>query len=429
MLAPFALGLGALVFVPGCQTTEAPRGKEIGELVRQGRYDEALRLAEKLVESHPDDEYAQMLFRDTQVHQLLDRCRELVFDGRSEEGLEALVAANEIDPTNPLVHSWVQKIRIQLAEDWLNSASELRNADRLEEARMAYEASLAYVPPAGDRAGILETEAKLGLARVLLLQNYRAGLSKSRFDQGLRSFHDYLLHQARHSFSASETYDPENDRALARGEQVDVLLAEERLALALAFEEEGLYFAARNEFRLVLLVDPESLVAKEGLDRMDREVRVTRSLDQVEMEIRRGSIERAGQILNETASLTEAQRDAIQRLQGKIEDARLQGLYIEARSFENDFRYPEAIAAYDRLLEIAPYYEDAISRRKTLVEWTELAEEYYAKALDAENDEEAEDYLRRIELLWPEYRDVGQRLDEIAARRGDGGQAEQQGGQ
>ena len=52
------------------------------------------------------------------------------------------------------------------------------------------------------------------------------------------------------------------------------------------------------------------------------------------------------------------------------------------------------------------------------LEFILLAEEFYAKALDAEDDAEAEKYLDYINrVIWPEYKDVEQRLTDIRARR------------
>ena len=110
--------------------------------------------------------------------------------------------------------------------------------------------------------------------------------------------------------------------------------------------------------------------------------------------------------------------DTIGQLEAQIEDERVLALYNKARTLERDYRYPSAIEAYDDLLEIAPYYEDALSRKATLEEFVLLAEELYTRALDAESDEEALQYLRQIPILWPEYRDVEERLLEVEARLG-----------
>jgi len=423
------LSLVTLPLAFSCATApDAVNTDEIAELVRQGRYDQALSRSEALAQANPSDRVFQDLHRDVRVHEMLSRTRRLVFEGEEEEGLIILEEAFDLDPQNGVVYSWMQKIRIQLAEDWLNRAAEMRNRDRLDEAQSAYEAALAYVPETGERSALILNEAKLGLARVLLLQNYRAGLSKTMFQDGIRSFQSYLLHQAGHSFAASENYDPDNERARVRGDQVDELLAEERLALARSFEADGLFFAARNEYRLVLLVNPDSPEAREGLDRMDREVRATQAIGEADMQIRRGNLEAAGELLAETQGFTEAQSEAIQRLEGQIEDRGLELMYLAARNYENDFRYHEAVASYGKLLSERPYYEDATARKATIEDYIARTEEAYELALEATVDEEAIGYLRQIQdVYWPEYLDVPQRLAELEARV-EAGAAEEESG-
>jgi hypothetical protein len=50
-------------------------------------------------------------------------------------------------------------------------------------------------------------------------------------------------------------------------------------------------------------------------------------------------------------------------------------------------------------------------------EFISLAEEFYAKAVAATSDEEVEGFLRQVQLLWPEYKDVGERLQAIETRK------------
>ena len=173
-----------------------------------------------------------------------------------------------------------------------------------------------------------------------------------------------LLDQARREFQVSRVY-KENEPAVTRGVQVDRMIAQERLAQAKGLEADGLYFAARNEYRLVLLIEEENAEAKAGLDRMDREVRVSRSISNADMEMRRGDFDGAQAALEENASLTEAQVDDVSRMQAALEDARLEEMYLKARNLATDYRYPEAVAAYEELLAVAPDYQDAQAQKTT----------------------------------------------------------------
>lgn len=86
------------------------------------------------------------------------------------------------------------------------------------------------------------------------------------------------------------------------------------------------------------------------------------------------------------------------------------GLYVEAQSLEDTHAFPQAVAAYDRLLALNPDYADAGARRATLLELVRLADAFYLSAMDADSEEERLLYLRQVQQFWPEYRDVEQQL-------------------
>lgn len=397
-----------LLLAGSCSSTPRGEGEKVATRVQHGQYAQALEEARRLAEEHPEDARLQELLRDAQVAYVLDQGRRAVFQGELTEGLRYFDQALAIDPENSVVAAWIEKTRYQLAQDWLDRAAELTGPNQLDEAEQAYEKVLEYVP---DNA-----KARDGLARVLLLKNYRAGQSKTYFDEGLRSFRETLLQQAHRAFMVSHRY-LENEPAATRGEQVEAMLAQERLTQAKSFEDGGHYFAARIEYRLVLLIEPDNAEAKAGIDRMDRETRATSSIARADMEMRRGEFDHARASLEQASLLTQSQQDQVSLLESGIEDRRFQQMYDEARNLESDFRYPEAVAAFERLLAVAPDFQDAQERRKVLQEFIQLSEELYAKVLSAEDDEAAERSLRAIRVVWPEYRDVAQRLQAIEARR------------
>jgi tetratricopeptide (TPR) repeat protein len=399
----------ALALTAACQAQEV-RGEEerVIAAAQHGRYEEALATARRLAADRPDDERVATLLRDTEVAYVLDQGRNEVFRGDLGRALELFEQARQLAPGHPTVENWIGKTRAQLANQWLDRAAAATGPDHLAEAEAAYEKVLTFDPDNAD--------GKRGLANVLLLQNYRAGMSKTYFDDGLSSFRRLLLEQARRAFQVSNRY-RENDPASSRGDQVEKMIAEERLAQAANLEANGLYFAARNEYRLVLLVDPENAEARAGLDRMDRESRAMQTMSAADMAVRRGDFEQAQEVLDTASVLTDAQEDDVSLLRSSIEDKRLDDLYGEAASLTEDYRYPEAVAAYEQLLERAPDYKDAARRKETLQEFIRLAEEFYAKALAAPDDKIAEEWLRAIELTWPEYKDVSERLAAIEARR------------
>ncbi len=400
--------LAGFLVMGACRAPKEEEGPSIAWLIRHGRYAEALERAEKDANDNPGDEVAQTVYRDARVAYVLELGREAVFAGAPEEGLSYFEEALALAPDNAVVRSWVDKTRLQLAVEWMDRASEFNASEQLNDAEQAYEKVLEYVPD--------HQEASFGLSRILLLKNYRAGQSRSYFVEGIEAFRQFLLPQSRRDFHVSYDYDETNVRAGERRAEVEKLLAEERIAEARALEEQGLYHAARNEYRLALVADPGNETARDGLDHMDRETRADRLLSEADMHVRRGELERAEELIEQGVQLTEDQTDRTGALNAEIEEARLRSLYDEARALERDFLYPEAVEAYDRLLAEVEFYEDTLARRETILEFIALAEEYYAKALEAPTDKEAAEYLRQIRVFWPEYRDVEQRLAEIEAR-------------
>ncbi|HED66864.1 MAG TPA: hypothetical protein ENJ09_15080 [Planctomycetes bacterium] len=387
-------------------------------LVRHGRYEEARDRARQIAEEHPDDEKARTIARDTEVAYLLDQGRNCVFRGAPEEGLAWFKRALEISPENRVVLSWILKTRVQLAEESLDVATDAVSKEDLQPAEDAYEKVLFYLPAEDldPRIAKLREQASVGLQRVLITENYRDTQSRSYFQDGIRSLRLFQLSRSLHDFQVSVTYDGSNDSAKHRKQEVEHVLASEKLAKARSLEEAGYFHAARNEYRMVLLIDPENEDATEGLDRMDLEVRAHGELAQAEMQIRRGELDDAESVLEQASELTTNQEDQLGVLTAELEDARNRTLYERARGLERDYRYPEAIEAYDELLDEADFYEDAIARRNTLQGFVERAADLYAKGTAAEDDRIARQYLEQIPVFWPEYKDVEQRLAEIDER-------------
>lgn len=398
----------ALGGLAACKAPTTEREQRVVDAVHAGQFAAALEHAKRLAEANPRDVLAQQLYRDAQVAYILDRGRDEVFHGDLTRALALFDQARSLAPEHPTVMAWIAKTRSQLAEQWLDKAVELTAPEQLDEAELCYEKVLEYEPG--------NIPAQQGLAEVLLLKNYRSGMSKTYFDDGLSSFKDLQLEQARRAFQISRRY-RENEPASVRAGQVEKMMAEERLTQAKDLEASGRYFAARNEYRLVLLIEPTNAEGRAGLDRMDREARAVTSLAEADMAIRRGAYDEAEESLAAAGVLTDAQKDELSLLQSGIEDHRLAQMYDAAMSLWHDNRLPEAVKAFDELLAVAPEYRDAARRKATIEEFISMAEEFYAMALAAKNDDDAADCLRAIEPIYPEYKDVAERLRAIEARR------------
>ncbi|MSR62784.1 MAG: hypothetical protein EXS08_10115 [Planctomycetes bacterium] len=407
LAGPAVLSLGLFASL-ACQTQENEREERVLTAAKHGNYVEAVEQARRLAEANPGDRHLEELYRDAQVAVILYQGRDAVFHGELDAALGLFQQAALIAPEHPDVQTWIGKTRRQLASHWLDVAADSTGPEQLDDAEQAYEKVLLYAP---DNAA-----ARNGLARVLLLKNYRGGMSKTYFDEGLSTFRELMLEQADRAFDISRRYH-ENEPAALRSEQVQRMKAEDRLAQAQALEANGSFFAARNEYRLVLLLEAKNAAARDGLDRMDREVRAARAMAEADMAIRRGELEQAAATLAGAEVLTDAQKDDVTLLQAGIEEKRLEEIYQQARSLTEDYRFPDAILAYDQLLSLAPEFKDARARKQTLEEFIRMADEFYAKATTTTDDEVAVEYLRAIQVIWPEYKDVAERLDALEVRR------------
>ena len=109
-----------------------------------------------------------------------------------------------------------------------------------------------------------------------------------------------------------------------------------------------------------------------------------------------------------------ARKELFDEALASIDDARAAKTYQKALDLEHDFRYEAAIAKFRQLLEGRDYYEDAISRLRTLEEYVTDAAALYEQMEATEDAAEKVQLLRQIELFWPEYRDIQERLAALA---------------
>ncbi len=388
--------VAACLLVPACA---AGRGdSKVPFLVEAGRYAEALTEASERYEETPEDERAEREYRLATVAVHLQRAREATFEEDYEEALAHVLEADRADPENRVVGMWLLKTRRRIADRWLNEAQELASLGELPGAYHAYEQALLHQPE--------NVAAIQGRARTLLRINYRQGMGEAYYKEGVRSLRRFVLGRAAGEFDYTTKYIPDHEDAEVRAVAVDRLLAEERVAIAEEFEAQGLYWAAGNEFRLALLLDPESPTAQAGRERMEREVGAKEMLDHAEWLRIRERFDEAREAIQEGRALTDAQVDQFLSASIDIDQSVYGLLYAEALRLERDFLYEEAIAKYGELLEVAGYYEDAITRKATLEEFTLLAEDLYARALETQDPEERRRYLNELLLIWPEYRDT-----------------------
>lgn len=392
----------------------APRGAgaepddpSVAWLVAHGRYAEAVAKAAEEKEQRPDDAAVDEAHRLASTAWLMDQGRKLYFDDRDDEALELFARAAAIAPESPEVEGWARATRDKLAETWF--AVGLRHHIELEfdEAIAAYERCIDYRPD--------HPNAREALARVLVQQNYRSGMGEGYYNEGIVALDEYYLHEAGTMFSYVLKYEPYNERADKRREQTKELLASERATIAAGLEADGHFAAARNEYRLALLLEEDHPEARAGFERMQIEERAAEFLREAGRLLLKKDYEASEAKVAAAEAITQRQAEACQATTEAIAEARLEDRYVAARTMESDLRYEDAVQAYAELLELAPFYRDAIARKDTLESYVREAGELYARFEASSDEEERIGLLLQISVFWPEYRDVEERLAAYAA--------------
>jgi len=408
---PFPALILTAALLAGCASTHEPEEQDVRWLVYHQRFDEAVRLAADAAQKAPDDPVAQALHREASVAWLLERGRRATFEDQDDLALESFREALALAPESREAADWLEKTQRKVALREVDLALELHANDQIGEAVEHYEKALAAD---ADVPG-----AKEGRELAILLLRYRAGLGTRYFKDGLHAYSDYWLEYARSRFSYAQKYQREDDRARDRKDEVQELLAIQRLAAGRTHEEEGRFGAARGEYRMATLLDPENEDAKAALERARTELKVTEKLKLARIEIVRGRPEKAQKLAEEAIAMTTSQRELADGVLAELRESRFETIYRDALALERDWRFEDAAARYDDLLLEAQFYKDSIARRDTLREYVRSAADLYAKADAAATPEEQLATLRQIELFWPEYRDVPARIRALEKPAGD----------
>jgi tetratricopeptide (TPR) repeat protein len=383
-----------------CQTIQTE--ESVSDLFRRGDFEEAYALAQTKAEEAPDDAYYAEVERMVEVAILLDEGRAQVFDGDLAGALETFFKADAAAPGHPVIRSWIGKVVGDLNDRTIrDGGTALMNGDLVRASEM-YERALVFEPG--------QEEAKAGLARTLLLANHRKGLSEEYYKEGVRSLREYWLGRAGKEFSAVEKYAPDDKRGSFRTKQVAGLLAQDRVLMAQDLEAKELYHAARNEYRIALLIDDQCADAVDGLARMDKEVAAAAKLDEAERATIRGDFKGAKEALVEGSDMTEAQTGEFASAKIDLDEARWKKLYLAATDSEADGDYERAAKLYDQLLQETGYYEDAVERRRTALDFIKLAERLYGEAQAAKSPKARRQKLEQIAVFWPEYKNVSKLL-------------------
>ncbi|MDF1837388.1 MAG: hypothetical protein P1V35_05955 [Planctomycetota bacterium] len=408
---PQWLPCAGLALLAACVAPSEPETDPIevvNQLVRHGHYAEAVEAAVRLRKEDPVKVEYELLHQATSVAHLLDRGRQATLADQDYLALSLFMEADDIDSGQPVVHAWIEKTKLKLATELTNEATELASNDSYQEAWRNYTKALEFVPsfaPAHD--GLASMDEKMA---------YRQELAAEYYDQGVKGLVEEEFAIAASRFGYVRKYREEDARLLRRVGQVDQARSIEHQESAALLEGEGLFYAARSEYSQALRQNSSNELAREGLARATLEAEVSQLIDKGESALMRGEYSKARTVLEEAAALTNSQGETITGALDLVEAARIESLYRAARRREDDRRYPDALQAYGDLLVQAPKHGDVEARMTDLRGRVAKTEELYLSLQGMRDEPEALRILAEIDVLWPDYRDVPERIEGLERR-------------
>lgn len=407
----FTIATLASLALCACSSTpeEVDLGPSVRELVRTARYEAALRRASELAHENPG-EIAAADQRMATVAWLIYSGRELSFADRDQEALMTFEQALVLEEESKVALMWVGKTRAKIATLLHQEGVELHAKEDYPGAAAKYAAALDMNPAHESARRGLELARRQGV--------YRVELAKGYYVEGVRALTDYWLEQAKSRFGYTRKYLPDHERALNRRNKVDGMLAGQRVILGTNYMSRGLYAAARNEFRLAQILRPSTEGVEEFLDHATLEARASDHLLKAEMFVFRGEFTDALQELDKGRVLSELQAEAFEEVRVGIDAEENRLIYERALAYEHDYLYEDAIEVYGELLARTDYFEDARARSETLADYVENAVRLYGEMLDVGESADKLSLLRQIEIFWPEYRDVQERIVRLESVRG-----------
>jgi tetratricopeptide (TPR) repeat protein len=382
--------------------------EEVNQMVRFGRYAQAVEEAVRLRKEDPVNEDYELLHQATSVAHLLDRGRRATLQDQDYLALSLFAEALKTDPNEDLVKRWIHKTKNKMATTLTNEAIELAGSDSYQEAWGSFTKALEYVP---DFAPAHE-----GLAAMDVKMAYRQVLAAEYYDQGIEGLVEEEFAIAASRFGYVRKYRDEDARLRRRVGQVDQARSIEHQEAAALLEGEGLFYAARSEYGQALRQDSGNDAAREGLERAKLEAEVAILINKGESALMRGEFEKAKNVFEEASALTNAQEDVITAALTEVEAARIASLYQAARRLEDDRRYPDALQAYSSLLTQAPKYSDVEFRMIDLQARVQRTETLFQSLAGQRDESQALRTLQIIDVLWPDYRDVPERIETLERR-------------
>lgn len=411
MTRPITSGTPALLALLALACASGPRGAEariesIQSLTRDGDYVQAARasvqLLDELEQSSALRPRVVALQGEISVASGLETVRWMVFEGREVEALPVVEELKAAHPDVGAIDAWMERVRTKIADGWFEKARTAVAEERFDDARRAYAKSVEFDPT---RTVVQDLLTELDRVEV-----WRAEVAEEIYYSGVGHLVDGRLLEAAGDFGKVGKYREQPTRARQRVSEVNVLLAESRVASAAALVADGHFSAAAKEFEEAARLNPSSDRIAADLERMRAEARANQMLIEGRSMILRGELERGAAEIAAGLELTALQKDLFQKELDGIGERRVQAAYDRALGLEHDFRFEQAVTAYEAILESRDFFKDCRARIDVLEDKIAEAERLHAEAAQAEDEATELSLLRQIEVFWPDYSDIPGRI-------------------
>ncbi|MEZ6019831.1 MAG: hypothetical protein R3F17_06925 [Planctomycetota bacterium] len=364
--------------------------------------------AARLREMDPVSAELEALHQGASIAWLLDRGRDATLRDQDRLALTYFDKVLEIDPEHDLAKAWETKTRTKLARRLTDEGVDLVGNDEFQEAWRRFNQAVEIYPEYEPAVA-----AMTSLDRQLA---YRQTMASEYYDQGVSALVEKEYSIAANRFGYVRKFRDADDRLNRRSQQVDKARSMEHADNGKKLEEERLFHASRAEYQQALRFDGDNETAREGVRRTALEVEVAGYLARGRGALSRGQFFEARVILEEALTLGTVQTEEVHAVLEEVEQARLQSVYEGALSSEHDWRLEEAIQDYEELLVQAPGFADVQKRLGELKGRVAQVTSLYAEVQNTRDSQERLGLLKRIEVLWPDYRDVPERVADLERR-------------
>lgn len=410
--SPALFALLALACASGPESAEI-RIESIEALTRKGDYAGAasatVQLLDELGPGAAERPRVAALQKEISVASGLETVRQMVFEGREVEALPIVEELQAAHPDVEAIDAWMDRVRTKIADGWFERARTAVAEERFDDARFAYAKSVEFDPT---RAVVKDLLTELNR-----VEAWRADVAEEIYFSGVGHLVGGRLLEAAGDFGKVGKYREKPTRANQRVSEVNVLLADARVASAAALVADGHFSAAAKEYEEAARLNPSSDQIAADLERMRAEARANQMLIEGRSMILRGELERGAEEIAAGLELTNLQKDVFQRELDGIGERRVQAAYDRALGLEHDFRFEQAVTAYEAILESRDFFKDCRARVDVLKDKIAEAERLFAAAAQAEDEEAELALLRQIEVFWPDYSDIPGRIRALTKER------------